>query len=90
MHIQHAISSNKVILPVEDQPDDKKPTLRALRKINPFADRAAKPLPTLIVLNLQLPWFDGLSVLRAGLLEAARLLGVYWLPLNPSAPGKLA
>jgi len=87
MIMQHAIASDKVILLVEDQPDDEKLTIRALRKSNlanpiavardgvealdflfargDFADRADKPVPTLIILDLKLPKLDGLAVLRA-------------------------
>lgn len=142
---------DKVVLLVEDQPDDEKLTLRALRKSNianpivvahdgaealdfifargAFADRIDKPVPTLIILDLKLPKVDGLSVLRqvradartrrvpvvvmtssreeqdmvasydlgansyvrkpvdfAEFLDAAKLLGIYWLLLNQNAP----
>lgn len=78
---------NKIILLVEDNPDDAKLTLRAFKKsniLNPIVviqdgvealdflfargahrDRADKPLPTLIVLDLKLPRLDGLGVLKA-------------------------
>jgi two-component system response regulator len=78
---------DKIILLVEDNPDDAKLTLRAFKQSNianpvavardgiealdflfarnAFSDRAGKPLPTLIVLDLKLPRLDGLGVLKA-------------------------
>lgn len=77
----------KPILLIEDNPDDAKLTLRALKKnqvVNPiavardgiealdflfargeFAERAAAPLPALVILDLKLPRLDGLGVLKA-------------------------
>jgi two-component system response regulator len=78
---------SKIILLVEDNPDDAKLTLRAFQRSNmanpvvvvrdgvealdflfargAYAERAGKPLPTLIILDLKLPKIDGLGVLRA-------------------------
>ena len=78
---------SKIILLVEDNPDDVKLTLRAFKRnnmLNPivvardgvealevlfgrgaYTERAGKPLPTLIVLDLKLPKLDGLGVLKA-------------------------
>jgi two-component system response regulator len=80
-------AADKVILLVEDNPDDAKLTLRAFKQSNianpiavardgiealdflfarnAYCDRAGKPLPTLIVLDLKLPRLDGLGVLKA-------------------------
>jgi two-component system response regulator len=142
---------NKVILLVEDSPDDVTLTLRAFKRshlMNPicvvrdgiealdflfaraaYADRAAQPLPELVILDLKLPKLDGLGVLKAiradertqllpvviltsskeeqdlisgyalgansyvrkpvdfaEFLEAVKVLGLYWLMLNQSAP----
>lgn len=77
---------NKIILLVEDNPDDEALTLRALRKNNiqnevvvahdgvealdylfgtgAYADRNVEILPQVVLLDLNLPKVDGLSVLR--------------------------
>jgi two-component system response regulator len=72
--------SDKVILLVEDNPDDEALMLRAFRK-SKLANRmevvrdgaealeyllgsSAPPLPTLVILDLKLPKVDGLEVLR--------------------------
>ena len=146
---------DKIILLVEDNPDDAKLTLRAFKQgniLNPiavakdgiealdflfargaFSDRAGKTLPTLIVLDLKLPRMDGLGVLKAiradertklipvvimtsskeeqdviagyslgansyvrkpvdfaEFLEAAKVLGVYWLMMNQPVPERTA
>jgi len=79
--------SNKVILLVEDSPDDVTLTLRAFKRshlMNPicvvrggiealdfllargaYEERAAQPLPELVILDLKLPKLDGLGVLKA-------------------------
>jgi two-component system response regulator len=145
--------TSKVILLVEDNPDDEALTLRALRRshlVNPIAvardgvealdfvfargahaDRAGEPLPTLVVLDLKLPRLDGLGVLRAiradprtrfmpvviltssqeerdllsgyelgansyvrkpvdfnEFVEAAKVLGIYWLMINQLPPDR--
>jgi two-component system response regulator len=142
---------SKVILLVEDNPDDAALTLRALKRshlMNPitvardgvealdflfardaYADRASQPLPTLVILDLKLPRLDGLGVLKAiranertrflpvviltsskeeqdlisgytlgansyvrkpvdfaEFLEAAKVLGIYWLMINQIPP----
>jgi two-component system response regulator len=143
---------SKVILLVEDNPDDVALTLRAFKRSHlmnpiavardgvealdflfargPHADRAAKPLPTLVILDLKLPRLDGLSVLKAiradertrflpvviltsskeeqdlmsgyalgansyvrkpvdfaEFIEAAKVLGIYWLMINQLPQG---
>jgi CheY-like chemotaxis protein len=72
--------TEKVILLVEDNPDDEALTVRAFGRSN-VANRidvsrdgaealdylvgpAARPLPTLVLLDLKLPKVDGLEVLR--------------------------
>ena len=142
---------NKVILLVEDNPDDVALTMRAFKRChlaNPIAvvrdgvealdflfarsdyqGRASQPLPTLVILDLKLPRLDGLGVLKAiraaehmrflpvviltsskeeqdlvsgytlgansyvrkpvdftEFMEAARVLGIYWLMLNELPP----
>lgn len=138
---------SKIILLVEDNPDDVELTLRAFKRshlLNPiavvrdgvealdflfarntYADRSGKALPTLVLLDLKLPKLDGLGVLRAiraddrtrflpvviltssqeeqdlisgyslgansyvrkpvdfaDFIEAAKVLGIYWLMIN--------
>jgi two-component system, response regulator len=142
---------SKIILLVEDNPDDVALTLRAFKRshlMNPitvardgvealdflfarsaYADRASQPLPTLIILDLKLPRLDGLGVLKAiradertrflpvviltsskeeqdlisgyalgansyvrkpvdfaEFIEAAKVLGIYWLMMNQLPP----
>src|SRR5438105_15666171 len=143
--------SNKVILLVEDNPDDVELTLRAFKRshlMNPivvardgiealdflfargaYGDRASTDLPTLAILDLKLPKLDGLGVLKAiraddrtrylpvviltsskeeqdlisgyalgansyvrkpvdfaEFIEAAKVLGFYWLMINELPP----
>ncbi len=78
--------SDKIILLVEDNPDDAELTLRALNKYNvtneivaardgqealdylfgvgDYADRDARDIPAVILLDLKLPKVDGLEVLQ--------------------------
>jgi two-component system, response regulator len=142
---------SKVILLVEDNPDDAALTLRALKRshlMNPItvardgvealdflfargvhSERGSQPLPTLVILDLKLPKLDGLAVLKAiradertrflpvviltsskeeqdlisgytlgansyvrkpvdfaEFLEAAKVLGIYWLMINQIPP----
>jgi len=142
---------NKVILLVEDNPDDVELTLRAFKRshlMNPIAvardgvealdfvfarnehaHRATQSLPTLVILDLKLPRLDGLGVLKAiraeertrflpvviltsskeeqdlisgytlgansyvrkpvdfaEFIEAAKVLGIYWLMINQVPP----
>ncbi len=144
---------DKIILLVEDNPDDAKLTLRAFKQSNianpivvvrdgvealdflfardAYSDRADKPLPILVVLDLKLPRLDGIGVLKtlranertksipvvimtsskeeqdviasyacgansyvrkpvdfSEFLEAAKLLGIYWLLLNQPLPAQ--
>jgi two-component system response regulator len=146
---------DKVILLVEDNPDDEALTLRALRRshlLNPIevardgvealdflfargrhAARAAESMPTLVVLDLKLPKLDGLGVLKAiradartrflpvviltssqeerdlisgyelgansyvrkpvdfvEFIDAAKVLGIYWLMINQLPPERRA
>lgn len=143
--------AHKVILLVEDNPDDEALTLRAFKRSHvlntmcvvrdgiealdflfargDYVHRASEPLPTLILLDLKLPKLDGLGVLRAiradertrllpvviltsskeeqdlisgyslgansyvrkpvdfaEFLDAAKMLGIYWLMMNQSPP----
>jgi CheY-like chemotaxis protein len=142
---------DKVILLVEDNPDDVALTLRAFKRshlMNPisvardgvealdfvfargaYSDRASQALPTLVILDLKLPKLDGLGVLKAiradertrflpvviltsskeeqdlisgytlgansyvrkpvdfaEFIEAAKVLGIYWLMINQVPP----
>jgi two-component system response regulator len=144
---------SKIILLVEDNPDDAALTLRALKRshlMNPitvardgvealdflfargvYSERTSQPLPTLVILDLKLPKLDGLAVLKAiradertrflpvviltsskeeqdlisgytlgansyvrkpvdfaEFLEAAKVLGIYWLMINQIPPAR--
>ncbi|MEO0373632.1 MAG: response regulator [Cyanobacteria bacterium P01_A01_bin.17] len=85
------MASPRPILLVEDNPDDEKLTIRALRKgkiTNPIqvardgeealkAIFAADPLPSVVLLDLKLPKIEGLEVLqRIRAHERTRLLPV--------------
>jgi two-component system response regulator len=150
MHKEH-----KVILLVEDNPDDVALTMRAFRRShlanpimvvhdgvealdflfarNAYQDRASQPMPTLVILDLKLPKLDGLGVLKAiretermrflpvvvmtsskeeqdlvssytlgansyvrkpvdftEFVEAARVLGIYWMMMNELPPEELS
>lgn len=80
-------ADTRLILLVEDQPDDETLTIRALRKSNltnpievardgaealdflfargQYSNRVDMPLPSLIILDLNLPKISGLGVLKA-------------------------
>ncbi len=144
-------NETKVILLVEDNPDDVALTLRAFKRShlanpicvardgvdaldflfsrNDYKDRASQPVPTLVILDLKLPRLDGLGVLKAmradertrflpvviltsskeeqdlisgyalgansyvrkpvdftEFIEAAKVLGIYWLMMNEVPP----
>jgi len=78
-----------LILLVEDNPDDEKLTLRALKKNNvanpvkvardgqealDYLFDAAQPLPSVVLLDLRLPKVGGLEVLRRMRADPARKL----------------
>ncbi len=86
MYLYNAAMNNRMILLVEDNPDDELLTLRALKKNNlsenitvvrdgvealdylfgtgAYADRDTAQMPTVILLDLQLPKVNGLQVLQ--------------------------
>ena len=145
----------RIILLVEDNPDDAALTLRAFKRshlINPisvardgvealdflfardaYVGRVHEPLPALVLLDLKLPRLDGLGVLRAiradartrflpvviltsskeeedlisgyslgansyvrkpvdfvEFMEAAKVLGIFWMMLNQLPPERAA